>query len=283
MERLELYQMIGLPQEIIHRLEIMDTRLNLKPLDTLLDSLMDKSISRQAYQSLKTYIQDDSDQMKMLYCQLECARRIYAEYQEKQIPDIIFIDTMKCFSRFIEECGKINGRLFFDRGWWTYRQISMNIFRIGTLEYQFEKYDGETVIGIHIPSDADLSKESVDTSLKEAAEFFQKYYPGYEYHNYTCDSWLLSPTLKTLLSEESRILAFQRRFHIIRENPEDKEFMQWLFWVPIHSEDYQKLPETTHLQRDVKKLLLHGGTIGAAYGIMDRKMSDNFQATQENR
>ncbi|MCI9506705.1 MAG: DUF5596 domain-containing protein [Oscillospiraceae bacterium] len=32
----------------------------------------------------------------MLYCQLECARRVYDRYQEKHIPEAVFASTMKC-------------------------------------------------------------------------------------------------------------------------------------------------------------------------------------------
>ena len=77
----------------------------------------------------------------------------------------------------------------------------------------------------------------------------------------------MSPTLKSLLSEKSNILAFQNRFDIMEENKEDKEYIEWLFQVPADTE-YLKLPEKTSLQKKVKKLLLNGGTVGVAYGIM---------------
>lgn len=48
----------------------------------------------------------------------------------------------------------------------------MKIFRIGELEYEFKEYEGENVIGIHVPSDSNLSKEAVDNSLKQANIFF---------------------------------------------------------------------------------------------------------------
>ena len=66
----------------------------------------------------------------------------------------------------MEECKKKNGRMFFDRGWWTYRQLSLDLFRVGALEYQISEQRTSGTIGIHIPSDADLSGESVDDSLR---------------------------------------------------------------------------------------------------------------------
>lgn len=269
MELQELYDLIDLQPEIIQKLELAGETVDFGQIDSYLEQLMDKETSASAYKYLETFFGGDKDNIKMLYCQLECARRLFAKYQEKHIPKTIYVDTMKCFTRFIGECKKKNGRMFFDRGWWTYRQISMDIFRIGELEYQLQEKEGEPVIGIHIPSDADLSKEAVDVSLNQAEMFFQTYEGGYEYEKYICSSWLLSPALRPFLSEKSNILSFQKRFDIIRENKEDKEFIEWLFQVPIDT-DYKDLPAATNLQKKVKELLLNGGAVGCAYGIMEK-------------
>ena len=271
MELYELYYLIGLQAEVILKLKYISKEIYFDKIDLFLEQMMNIKTAALAYKNLNTLLQEDKDNIKMLYCQLECARRLYNRYKEKHIEKNIYIDTMKCFTRFIEECKKKNGRMFFDRGWWTYRQVSMNIFRVGELEYQFNEYNGENTIDIHIPSDADLSKEAVDYSLKQAEIFFKTYYGDYKYKKYTCDSWLMSPKLKHLLSEKSNILSFQNRFDIIQENTENKEYIEWLFQVPVNT-DYKNLPEKTCLQGKVKELLLNGGAVGSAYGIMKNDM-----------
>lgn len=267
MDLYELYDLIDLQTEMIQKLKLVSEKIDLKQIDFYLKQLMDRETAVESYRHLKTLLEEDKDNMKMLYCQLECARRVFDQYQKKHIKDTIYRDTMKCFSRFIEECKKKNGRMFFDRDWWTYRQISMSLFRIGELEYEFQKYEGENVIAIHIPSDANLSKGAVDASMKQAEIFFQTYYHDYKYEKYSCDSWLLSPRLKPLLSKKSNILSFQNRFHIVRENNEDKGYIEWLFQVPIDT-NYKDLPAKTDLQKKVKEILLNGGNIGSAYGII---------------
>ena len=267
MDLYELYDLIDLQTEMIQKLKLVGEKIDLKQIDFYLKQLMDRETAVESYRHLKTLLEEDKDNMKMLYCQLECARRVFDQYQKKHIKDTIYKDTMKCFSRFIEECKKKNGRMFFDRDWWTYRQISMSLFRIGELEYEFQKYEGENVIAIHIPSDANLSKGAVDASMKQAEIFFQNYYHDYKYEKYSCDSWLLSPRLKPLLSRKSNILSFQNRFHIVRENNEDKGYIEWLFQVPIDT-NYKNLPAKTDLQKKVKEILLNGGNIGSAYGII---------------
>lgn len=267
MDLYELYDLIDLQTEMIQKLKLVGEKIDLKQIDFYLKQLMDRETAVESYRHLKTLLEEDKDNMKMLYCQLECARQVFDQYQKKHIKDTIYRDTMKCFSRFIEECKKKNGRMFFDRDWWTYRQISMSLFRIGELEYEFQKYEGENVIAIHIPSDANLSKGAVDASMKQAEIFFQNYYHDYKYEKYSCDSWLLSPQLKPLLSKKSNILSFQNRFHIVRENNEDKGYIEWLFQVPIDT-NYKNLPAKTDLQKKVKEILLNGGNIGSAYGII---------------
>ncbi|MGN0399864.1 MAG: acyltransferase domain-containing protein [Blautia sp.] len=270
MELQELYQWIELQPEIIEKLKQSEKEVDLFSIKEQLDGLMDIQSAPLAYESLRELFQDDKEHIKMLYCQLECARRIYARYREKNIPHVYFTDTMKCFSRFIAECGKKNGSFLFDRGWWTYRQISMNLFRIGELEYQFREYEGENVIALHIPSDADFSKERVDASLEEASDFFRRFYSEYKYDKYICNSWLLSQELSPFLSEKSNIRDFQQRFDIVKESREDREFIEWLFQKPVDT-SYGELPEITGLQKKIKRLLLNNGTVGSACGIMKKK------------
>ena len=71
------------------------------------------------------------------------------------------------------------------------------------------------------------------------------------------------------LSGDSRILAFQRRFRIVREDPGDREYIRWLFRVP-EGTAAEAFPEGTSLQRGVKALVLGGGAGGSALGVMDR-------------
>lgn len=263
----ELYRLIELWPEMIEKLQKIENAVDLNALEVQLSQMTDRKTAASGYRALRELFKDDTENLKMLYCQLECARRTYQRYQERNIPDIIFIDTMKCFSRFISECKKRTGRLYYDRGWWSYRQISMGLFRIGALEYEFEEYEEEKVISLHIPSDADLSPACVDDSLARAKAFFRNFYPEYSCCRYICDSWLLSPVLASLLPKSSRILAFQQRFELLKSDTENKEFIEWLFQSPQNT-PYADLPEDTSLQRSVRQLLLDGGCIGTALGIM---------------
>ena len=267
MELRELYKKIGLQKEIVQKLEDIEESLCLEELGGCLEQLTDMGTASLAYERLQEYLQEDGENLKMLYCQMECAGRAHGRYEQRRIPEDVYIDTMKCFPRFLRECAAKNGRMFFDRGWWTYRQLSLDLFRVGALEYQISEQRTSGTIGIHIPSDADLSGESVDDSLRRAGVFFRTYFPELKYDRYACDSWLLSPALKNLLPESSHIRSFQERFRILEVDQEDSGYMEWLFRAPREAE-YGGLPGKTSLQRNVRGHLLQGGTVGSAYGVM---------------
>ena len=267
MELRELYEKISLQTEMIRKLETVKRETDLAQAEPLLEQLMDIKTAAAAYSRLQELLGEDPGSIKMLLCQMKCAARIHESYRKKGIPDEIYVDTMKCFPRFIGECGRRNGEQFFDRGWWTYRQIGMRLFRIGALEYELQGNEQEKKIDIHIPSDADFSASSVEVSLGRAKQFFADFYPDYGEAVYTCDSWLLSPALETLLPENSHILSFQRRFVLTGIRQEQEDCLEWLFSVPDGT-DYEKLPENTLLQRNTKRLLLEGGAVGCARGIL---------------
>ena len=217
----------------------------------------------EAYAELEKALGDDD--MDMLACQLYAASRTREKYRIMGISDRIFLDTMGCFRRFLMETERRTGKVCFDRGWWSYRQLSMRLFRVGQLEY--EMLQEPHAISLHIPSDSRITPEEVDASLLSAREFFTRHFPDYAEAPIGCESWLLSPVLREHLDFDSRILAFQNRFMILHADPEPNDVLEWLFSVPDDTAP-EDLPETTSLQRKVKKHMLSGGSIGVARGVM---------------
>ena len=216
-------------------------------------------------EELTKLLYPDPQKIKMLTYMLVCAVELYPWYQEKGISETIFLDTMRCFTRFIEECKQMTGQYAFDREWWTARQISGILFRIGELEYEMTHSAFNPVISIHIPSDSILTQDRCDTSLENAKAFFAEYFPEYADKDYICDSWLLAPELKKLLPPDSNIIAFQHRFYIQKVDYDGNEYIEWVFKKRNCS--IADLPENTTLQRNMKQYLVNGGKIGSGYGV----------------
>jgi len=222
-----------------------------------------ESAAAASYQALEKALGEDD--MAMLACQLYAALQTREKYYALGISNEIFLDTMGCFRRFLLETERRTNKLCFDRGWWTYRQLSLKLFRIGQLEY--ELLQQPHAVSLHIPSDACITPEEVDRSLTAARAFLCRYFPDYAEAPIGCESWLLSPALREHLGSDSRIRAFQDRFLLLHTDPEPKDVWEWLFAAPLDT-PVEELPEQTSLQRSVKQHLRAGGSIGVARGVI---------------
>jgi hypothetical protein len=215
-------------------------------------------------------VEDPADEKGylLLACMLWAGRETLERFRALGIGDAIFYDTFQCFPRFIREHFDSFGSYGFDRGWWTWRQISMKLFKLGELEFEMiqREVDGTQVnaINVHIPSGSHISAANCKASYEQARSFFRTFYPAYGEADYVCSSWLLAPALKQLLPPISNILTFQQDYEILESEPNDQEYMMWVF--KTETQEYQKLPEDTSLQSQIKKYLLEGGKVGSAYG-----------------
>ena len=215
---------------------------------------------------LEAALAPDPDGFGMLTCQLRCAVESLADFQALGFSREIYVDTMKCFSRFVGEHLISFGRYGFDRGFWTVRQISAKLVRIGVLEYEVVvDEEGQKAVSIHIPSDAQLEKELLRQSWLDAKKLLISAFPEYADAPWGCGSWLLAPVLQQMLPENSRILTFQSGFTVLKTYP-DPEFKEWVYKrVDIPDED---LPEDTSLQRKLKAYLLAGNAFHSGMGML---------------
>lgn len=262
----EVCKIINLQEQIRKQVTKFDKDFNYSIIENSINKFQDRNTREEGRLELKNILGEDRDGIKILTCMLYCAAECYTKYEQLGISHKIFADTMKCFTRFINEHYESYGYYAFDRDWWTTRQISLQLFRIGQLEYELGIVDGKKAVKLHIPSDADIMQEKCDESLREAKKLIEAKFPDYAKCEWTCSSWLLSPALKKLLTVDSNILRFQKRFRILSCNEDEDEFLEWVY----KRKDYtlNELPENTTLQRNMKKYLLSGGKVGDAFGIM---------------
>jgi len=250
----QLCREINMPEEVTRTL--LEIHSNL-PVFPCLDLLMQEETWSEGLRQLKEALGEDAGGMKRLCCMLRCALRARPEFDRLGIPAEIYIATMAAFSRFVREHRESYGCYGFDRGSWTPRQVSGNLLRIGQLEYELTRLDGEPVISLHIPTDVDLRPEVLRPSVHEALEILWRLFPEYAGKKVYCHSWLLSLQLKAFLPESSNILRFQEMFRIAPDDTPGRDVLLWVFKNPrLPQEDY---PEKTGLQRKLKQFFLSGG------------------------
>jgi len=256
---LSLCKEICLQDEIIVELPVAWGNLDIAAISANIPALTSPETAQTAHDALSQFFHGtDPNGYKMLISQLLAALHTREIYNQKGIADHIFVDTIKCFSRFTGENLASFGQYGFNRGWWTHRHLSAKIFRLGALEFEIDK----DTLSVHIPSNAVMTTEALDHSYSSAESFFAAL--GVKYTGIYCTTWLLYPTLKEILPIGSRILNFQNDYEILKLHPDSKSFMWWVF--KNEYKDFTQLPENTYLQQELKKLLLSGGSLGDAHG-----------------
>lgn len=253
---------LNMPHEVTETVTALSRELPFSSLQPAMELLFQEDSWEEGRCLLNQQFGQDPQGHKMLTCMLVCALKTRANYQEMGIPDEIFLATMDCFPRFVKEHRESYGCYGFDRDFWTVRQLSSVLFRIGLLEYEL----AAGKVNLHIPSGAHLVPEEIDASLEAARLFLARFFPEWKAAPMHCHSWLLSPALPSLLPEDSQILRFQRRFQIVPEPEQTQEFLVWIYQnrdIP-----YPQLPENTQLQRKLKQYLLQGGSFVEGRGIL---------------
>ena len=172
----EFCEKIALPDQVVERvLSVPEVP------EDLLVQLRTPELWPLGRAAVKAYLKPDADGFGELAAQLQCALKTRETYR---FSEEIFVETMKCFTRFVCEHLESYGRYGFDRGFWTVQQLSGVLYRIGELEYEIR----EDAIHLHIPSDAVLEPERLRRSWEAARAMLGE-------GEMVCHSWLLSPDL----------------------------------------------------------------------------------------
>jgi hypothetical protein len=250
----QLCRKINMPEEVTRELAALHETLEVYP---CLDLLMVEETWAEGLEQLKEALGEDPRGMKRLCSMLRCALRAKAEYDRLGISEEIYVDTMAAFSRFVREHKNSYGCYGFDRGSWTPRQVSSKLFRIGQMEYEITRLEGEPIISLHIPTDVDLRPEILRPSMEEGLAEFYRIFPEYVGKRVYCHSWLMSPMLYDYLPSNSNILKFQEMFDVELDTVPGRDILLWVFKNPkLPPEEY---PENTSLQRKLKQFFLNGG------------------------
>ncbi len=271
MMQMELFRLLEIPNEVRLELIYYGNKRTTEIPDSIINKILQPTEWDGGIKELQEILGDDSDGIKILWELLNIIGNYsYKEYMKREISEDIFVATMRFCTRFLNEHYQTFHTYKFVWAWWFPRQISLNEFRIGALEYEFVNGE-DNEIAVHIPSDASLQSESVLQSLNDFFEFRKKYFTEWENVKLTCDTWMLMPELNELLGEDSNIVSFQNLFEIDTLNYDITWYMGWIF--PGYENIDESLPERTTLQRRMKKHLLDGKKFGIAKGHLKCKIT----------
>lgn len=162
---------------------------------------------------------------------------VYENYKRKGIDEKIFFDTFSDIKIWCDNGFEQYGKQGLANIKWIEKHLSMKLFRIGRLQYEFSRFMilphakikdllkcpyrlGERCVTLHIPQGEKLDIDKCLESLKDANDFFEKYYPDYKYRCYTVITWLVNPDLENVLDSDSNIVKFGKLFDILGYVPD---------------------------------------------------------------
>ena len=260
----ELYDLIGLPAPVREKYELWDREKCSRLTADLESRILCREEWAQAVEDLKTLLGEDPGHLRLLWEELCIAVRQRPAWARLGIPLDIYRDTMAFATRYLKDGLAAYGEYCFTAGWWFPRQLAMELFRLGSLEFELVWTEKGPAAYFHIPTDASLAPEAIDDSILRFRDFAARFYPEWRNAEMICDSWLMSPAIRPLLPPDSKILAFQDRFELFSVDADNMGALGWVF--PGYKEVSEALPEKTSLQRSMKAFLLSGGKPGWAAG-----------------
>lgn len=206
------------------------------------------------------------------------SERLRADYKAAGLDEAIFWNSMADLLYKLVECHDVYGIWGTFVAWWHPWFYTRKRFAFGRLQFEAVPFEGsapvtvgghtirpgDTVYNMHIPSAGPLTKESRLDAYRRAYEFYRK--ADGEWLCFVCESWLLFPAYREILSPTSNIVSFMDDFHIYFE--EKSEFYDsWRVFGKDFEKPFAELPEDTSMRRAFKKYLLAGGGAGAGYGL----------------
>ena len=270
MTGMDVARKIQLPDafiEAIYRTEPLD--LQLEPGD------FQKNLEK-----AETYAKEDNG-LRILRCYLEWAVSLKGQYDALGIPETVFWDGVKVLAIWAKDHWDKHGTPGFSEWGWVITTLSMKVFRLGRLQFEPMCLEtdivcggqiypaGTAVLNVHIPAGEPLDIGEVRAAMNYAPVFFKTYFQN-DCTLFCCHSWLLSPQLKELLPEGSRILQFQNLFSVFEVDQERQAEERVFGFLAENPESY---PEETSLQKKMKASLLAGKAFGMGRGIC-RKTSE---------
>lgn len=228
--------------------------------------------------SIETYDLKCEDGRKNLLSFLYMCESLSKKYAEKGIGDEILLATVRDILLWTDAWSEVKGEMYLGELPWLEYHMKMKLFRIGRLQFCHtvagKAYpeqgitEADGTLDVHIPADGRLDICECRRSLDMACEFYRKYFPEAQYTYFNCHSWLLDPTLKKYLPEESNIVRFGEMFDRIR-NDESTALLRYIFrWDVRSREMLEGITPTSGFSARIKEAALGGETFYETLGII---------------
>ncbi|MEO6906607.1 MAG: acyltransferase domain-containing protein [Abditibacteriaceae bacterium] len=122
-----------------------------------------------------------------------------------------------------------------------------------------------TVAIIHIPSGSKLDRADCCQSLRDASDFFKKYFPDIQIRAFCTCTWLLDPELRKILPADSNIASFGALFlPLTITNANDGQLRERVF----DNAEWEQSKAENSLQKAILNHHKNGGEFRSAAGFI---------------
>lgn len=219
----------------------------------------------------------------LIYCCL--TKHLRELYRQNGIDDSIWHDSVLDLRYKLMECYKMYGIWGSFVAFWFDLFFCLDRFALGRLQYEHSIYfatnepytkfglelirDKTPALQLHIPSSGKLTRESVESSLKKAYEFFKdtKFVQNGILIT-ECSSWLLYKDMTEFLRPDSNVMKFQNMFEITASWGDNGFHDCWRLYNKEWDGSADALPRDTDMQRRYADWLKGGNSAGCGLGLL---------------
>ncbi len=112
------------------------------------------------------------------------------------------------------------------------------------------------VLDLHIPPGGGMTLEACGASMRQAAEFYPRYFPEQPAAAIVCTSWIFNPQLDGILAPDANLVRFQREVYLHPIPSSGQDGLVFIFDRP--DVDPKTAPRETSLQRAILAFLETG-------------------------
>ena len=257
---------IGLDNKVINDLKVLTDNKN-SDIDKLAAKCMTKGF----------HILKGKSPMIALAVILKLAVDVRVEYDKAGIDEKIYYNTMSDIKIWCEKTGNKGIKQYM----WLQNHVKFELFRLGRLQFQlypcknktllYNKLPfgyGDNLVYIHIPEGEKLKEDKCKESLSMAREFFDEYFPDFNYEFFFCESWLLFEGNREFMKKDSNIIKFMSLFDHCYGMKVDVQAIERIYGKrQLYKKRYS---ESTDLQRRAKKYMLEGKKLGVGIAVIPR-------------
>ena len=189
-----------------------------------------------------------------------------AEKAKKQgLPRDVLLETLSDIPTWTNaHYHEYNDIGLLEYGWIT---LGLNLYlhKLGRLEFM----PSADKMEVHIPAGEPLICSDCLQSFKMSVEFFEKYYPNFEYETYYTSTWLLDDTLAKFLNKDSNILQFAKLFKTSKKKESDAALRFVFGWNATRDNLHTYKIQNGFMQK-MYDYVMNGGKLYEVYGEIEK-------------